>query len=80
MYTFLYFPLCNNLLLFSGGALTEADGTSFFNALYFTWYGIIHTTQRAIKKDPEECIECGVCEPECPAGAIKHSSEPKIND
>ncbi|MFP3018828.1 MAG: ferredoxin FdxA [Candidatus Hodgkinia cicadicola] len=30
--------------------------------------------------NPEECIECGVCEPECPAGAIKHSSEPKMND
>lgn len=21
--------------------------------------------------DPETCIDCGVCEPECPAGAIK---------
>jgi ferredoxin len=20
--------------------------------------------------DPDECIDCGVCEPECPAGAI----------
>ncbi|MGP1916005.1 MAG: ferredoxin FdxA [Candidatus Hodgkinia cicadicola] len=28
--------------------------------------------------NPEECIECGICAPECPAGAIKHSSEPKM--
>jgi ferredoxin len=23
---------------------------------------------------PDECIDCGVCEPECPAGAIKPDS------
>lgn len=32
---------------------------------------------------PDECIDCGVCEPECPAGAIKsdteHSDYPKID-
>lgn len=26
--------------------------------------------------DPAECIDCGVCEPECPAGAILADSEP----
>ncbi len=25
--------------------------------------------------NPNECIDCGVFEPECPAGAIKSSSE-----
>ncbi len=25
---------------------------------------------------PEECIDCGVCEPECPVDAIKPDSEP----
>ena len=26
--------------------------------------------------DPDECIDCGVCEPECPADAIKPDTEP----
>lgn len=26
--------------------------------------------------NPEECIDCGACEPECPAEAIKHHKEP----
>ncbi|KUP91308.1 ferredoxin FdxA [Tritonibacter horizontis] len=25
--------------------------------------------------DPEECIDCGVCEPECPADAIRADTE-----
>ncbi|WP_282605745.1 ferredoxin FdxA [Pelagibius sp. Alg239-R121] len=28
--------------------------------------------------NPEECIDCGVCEPECPVEAIKPDSEPDI--
>jgi ferredoxin len=24
---------------------------------------------------PDECIDCGVCEPECPADAIKHDAD-----
>ncbi len=27
---------------------------------------------------PDECIDCGVCEPECPADAIKPDSEPDL--
>jgi ferredoxin len=27
--------------------------------------------------NPDECIDCGVCEPECPAEAIVPDSEPK---
>jgi ferredoxin len=27
---------------------------------------------------PDQCIDCGVCEPECPAGAIKADTEPEI--
>ncbi len=26
--------------------------------------------------NPDECIDCGVCEPECPAEAIKPDAEP----
>jgi ferredoxin len=28
---------------------------------------------------PDECIDCGVCEPECPAEAIKPDSEPGLD-
>ena len=27
---------------------------------------------------PDECIDCGVCEPECPAEAIKTDTEPEL--
>ncbi len=27
---------------------------------------------------PDECIDCGVCEPECPADAIRPDTEPDI--
>lgn len=27
---------------------------------------------------PEECIDCGVCEPECPADAIRADTEPDM--
>lgn len=27
---------------------------------------------------PDECIDCGVCEPECPADAIRPDTEPKL--
>jgi ferredoxin len=27
---------------------------------------------------PDECIDCGVCEPECPADAIKADTEPGL--
>ncbi len=29
--------------------------------------------------NPDECIDCGVCEPECPVGAIKPESENLID-
>ena len=29
---------------------------------------------------PDECIDCGVCEPECPAEAIKPDTEPGSNN
>src|SRR5690606_10601563 len=28
---------------------------------------------------PDECIDCGVCEPECPADAIKPDTEPGLD-
>jgi ferredoxin len=28
---------------------------------------------------PDECIDCGVCEPECPAEAIKPGTEPNLD-
>ena len=27
---------------------------------------------------PDECIDCGVCEPECPVDAIKADTEPGL--
>lgn len=27
---------------------------------------------------PDECIDCGVCEPECPANAIKCDTNPEV--
>ena len=29
---------------------------------------------------PDECIDCGVCEPECPIDAIKADSDESVND
>ena len=29
---------------------------------------------------PDECIDCGVCEPECPVDAIKPDTDPGAND
>ncbi len=29
--------------------------------------------------NPDECIDCGVCEPECPVDAIKPESEELLN-
>lgn len=30
--------------------------------------------------NPTECIDCGVCEPECPAGAIKPDTDPSAKE
>ena len=30
--------------------------------------------------NPDECIDCGVCEPECPAEAIVPDTEPGVED
>jgi ferredoxin len=30
----------------------------------------IHEVERMLVIDPEECIDCGACEPECPVEAI----------
>ena len=30
----------------------------------------IHESDRMLVIDPEECIDCGACEPECPVNAI----------
>jgi NAD-dependent dihydropyrimidine dehydrogenase PreA subunit len=30
----------------------------------------IHEANRLLVIDPEECIDCGACEPECPVTAI----------
>jgi ferredoxin len=29
---------------------------------------------------PDECIDCGVCEPECPVEAIKPDTEPELEE
>jgi NAD-dependent dihydropyrimidine dehydrogenase PreA subunit len=35
----------------------------------------IHEAGRILVIDPEECIDCGACEPECPTTAIFEESE-----
>jgi ferredoxin len=35
-----------------------------------------HEGEHMIVIHPDECIDCGVCEPECPAEAIKPDCEP----
>ena len=30
--------------------------------------------------DPDECIDCGVCEPECPLGAIVADTDENLED
>ena len=32
----------------------------------------IHEFERMLVIDPDECIDCGACEPECPVEAIFH--------
>ena len=34
----------------------------------------IHEANRILVIDPEECIDCGACEPECPVNAIFEAS------
>ena len=35
----------------------------------------IHQADRILVIDPEECIDCGLCEPECPVTAIFADSD-----
>ena len=37
-----------------------------------------HEGEHMLVNHPEECIDCGVCEPECPAEAIKADAEPGL--
>ena len=30
--------------------------------------------------NPDECIDCGVCEPECPIDAIKPDTDENVKD
>ena len=34
--------------------------------------------ENALVIHPDECIDCGVCEPECPADAIRPDTEPDM--
>ena len=37
-----------------------------------------HEGENMLVINPEICIDCGVCEPECPAEAIKPDTEPGL--
>ncbi|WP_118137441.1 ferredoxin FdxA [Oceanicella sp. SM1341] len=37
-----------------------------------------HEGENALVIDPGECIDCGVCEPECPADAIRPDTAPDM--
>ena len=36
----------------------------------------IHEADKMLVIDPEECIDCGACEPECPVEAITQDAVP----
>ena len=38
----------------------------------------IHEAGDQLYIDPNECIDCGLCEPECPVDAIKPDTEPGL--
>jgi len=37
-----------------------------------------HEGENMLVIHPDECIDCGVCEPECPVDAIKADTEPGL--
>lgn len=39
-----------------------------------------HEGEHMLVIDPEVCIDCGVCEPECPAEAILPDTDPQANE
>jgi ferredoxin len=39
-----------------------------------------HEGENFLTIDPNECIDCGVCEAECPANAIVSDSDPKFEE
>lgn len=39
-----------------------------------------HEGENMLVIDPEKCIDCGICVPECPAGAIVKGSAPEASN
>lgn len=39
-----------------------------------------HEGENMVVIHPDECIDCGVCEPECPVEAIVPESDPRASD
>jgi ferredoxin len=39
-----------------------------------------HEGENFLAIDPDECIDCGVCEAECPANAILPDSDPRTEE
>ena len=39
-----------------------------------------NATNKQLYINPEECIDCGVCEPECPIDAIKADTDESVKD
>ena len=37
-----------------------------------------HEGENMLVIHPDECVDCGVCEPECPADAIRPDTEPGV--
>ena len=40
--------------------------------------GVVYEGENMLVIHPDECIDCGVCEPECPVDAIKPDTEPGL--
>src|SRR5207247_4015830 len=44
------------------------------------WSSDVCSSDLMLVIHPDECIDCGVCEPECPVEAIKPDTEPGLEE
>ena len=41
---------------------------------------LLYEGENFLAINPDECIDCGVCEPECPLDAIKSDTDESVKD
>jgi ferredoxin len=67
----------------SGGAMTYVVNESCIKCKYMDCVEVcpvdcFYEGENMLVIHPDECIDCGVCEPECPIEAIKPDTEPGL--